>query len=75
MHRFNEKQPFCALISTFCENFEVKHAGMAPKIKNVPENSINPILHIARLDNHALTSKSNTANIILVKNPLFFIPS
>jgi hypothetical protein len=36
---------------------------------------VNPILHTAWLNNHALTLKEILQNIILVKNPVFCIPS
>jgi hypothetical protein len=36
---------------------------------------INPILHTAWLNNHAITLKSNTAKYYFGENPVFCIPS
>ncbi len=46
---------FVLISAHFAKTLKSNAQGRLKKVKNVPENSINPILHTTWLDNHALT--------------------
>jgi hypothetical protein len=49
--------------------------GLGESAGKLPSSSwenLNPTLHTAWLNNHALTLKINIADVILVKNPVFY---